>query len=64
MKRKIVSIFLITTMLITAMMPVMFAKTAQEKKEELQDKLQKLTDKYIQVIEKLMDEQSQAIMKV
>lgn len=40
MKRKIVSIFLITIMLITVMMPVMFAKTAQEKKEELQDKLQ------------------------
>lgn len=40
MKRKIVSIFLITIMIVTAMMPVIFAKTAQEKKEELQDKLQ------------------------
>lgn len=39
MKRKIVSILLIVLLIMTAMMPIIFAQTAQEKKEELENKL-------------------------
>ena len=44
MKRKIVSIFLITILLLTVTMPVIFAQTAQEKKEELENKLDDVKD--------------------
>lgn len=44
MKRKIVSIFLIVILLLTVTMPVMFAQTAQEKKEELENKLDDVKD--------------------
>ena len=39
-------------------------EVSEDEVKELQDKLQKLTDKYIKDIEKLMDEKSQEIMKV
>ena len=39
-------------------------EVSEDEVKELQDKLQKLTDKYIKDIEKLMDETSQEIMKV
>lgn len=39
MKRKIVSIFLIVLLIMTAMVPVIFAQTAQERKEELENQL-------------------------
>lgn len=39
MKRKIISIFLIVILLVISIMPIVYAKTAREKKEYLQDKL-------------------------
>ena len=39
-------------------------EVSEDEIKELQDKLQKLTDKYVKDIEKLMDEKSQEIMKV
>lgn len=44
MKRKIVSIFLIVLLIMTTMMPIIFAQTAQEKKEELENKLDDAKD--------------------
>ena len=49
MKRKIVSIFLVTIIIITAMMPVIFAKTAQEKKEDLQNQLKDAKDEKAEI---------------
>ena len=44
MKRKIVSIFLMVILLLTVTMPAIFAQTAQEKKQELENKLNDVKD--------------------
>lgn len=44
MKRKIVSIFLMAILLLTVTMPAIFAQTAQEKKQELENKLNDVKD--------------------
>ena len=44
MKRKIVSIFLMVILLLTVTMPAIFAQTAQEKKQELKNKLNDVKD--------------------
>ena len=49
MKRKIVSIFLIMMLLMTTMMPIMFAKTAQEEKKELEEQLQNAKDEKAEI---------------
>ena len=44
MKRKIVSIFLMVILLLTVTMPAIFAQTAQERKQELENKLDDVKD--------------------
>lgn len=44
MKRKIVSIFLMVILLLTVAMPAIFAQTAQERKQELENKLDDVKD--------------------
>lgn len=44
MKRKIVSIFLMVILLLTVTMPAIFAQTAQERKQELENKLNDVKD--------------------